>query len=55
MSDAVDFAARGGIANFFMDGSRMRFAVNPGAASRAQLQISSRLLSLARIVPNDGR
>jgi hypothetical protein len=55
VSNSIDFAARGGIANFFMDGSRMRFAVNPGAASQAQLQISSRLLSLARIVPDAGR
>ena len=50
LSDTTDFAERGGIANFFIDDSRLRFSVNPGAASRARLQISSRLLSLARIV-----
>lgn len=45
-----DFADQGGVANFFMDSGRMRFAVNTHAADRAQLQISSKLLSLARIV-----
>lgn len=45
-----DFAERGGVANFFVDNGRMRFAVNPKAAERANLRISSRLLSLARIV-----
>jgi hypothetical protein len=50
MSDAADFAERGGVANLFIDDGKMRFAVNPVAATRARLQISSRLLSLARIV-----
>jgi len=40
----------GGIASFFVDQGRMRFAFNPAAAERAQLQISSKLLSLATIV-----
>jgi hypothetical protein len=50
VSDAGDFAERGGVANFFVDGGKMRFAVNPGAAVRAGLHISSKLLNLARIV-----
>jgi hypothetical protein len=50
LSDTADFAERGGIANFFIDDGRLRFSVNPGAATRARLQISSRLLSLAKIV-----
>jgi hypothetical protein len=50
VSDAADFAERGGIANFFMDDGRVRFAVNPGAATHARLRISSKLMSLARIV-----
>ena len=44
------FAERGGVANFFIDGGRMRFAVNPDAADRARLRISSRLLTLAKLV-----
>ena len=51
---AARFAERGGVANFFVDGGRMRFAVNPGAAERARLRISSRLLTLAKLV-RDGR
>ena len=54
VSDRQDFAERGGVANFFVDGGRMRFAINPGAADRARLRISSRLLSLAKLV-GDGR
>lgn len=50
LSDSSDFAERGGVANFFIDNGRMRFAVNPRAADRAQLRISSRLLTLARLV-----
>lgn len=50
VSDLEDFAMRGGVANFFIDGGRMRFAVNPDAADRAKLRISSKLLSLAKVV-----
>jgi hypothetical protein len=50
VSDAADFAERGGVANFFVDNGRLRFVVNTRAAGRARLQISSKLLSLAKIV-----
>jgi hypothetical protein len=50
VSDMEGFAERGGVANFFIDGGRMRFAVNPAAADRARLRISSRLLTLAKVV-----
>jgi hypothetical protein len=50
VSDWETFAARGGVANFFIEGARMRFAVNPDAADRARLRISSRLLTLAKLV-----
>ena len=49
-----DFAEQGGVAYFFVDRGRMRFAVNTRAADRANLRISSKLLSLARIVRYDG-
>jgi hypothetical protein len=42
--------AHGGVRPSIVDGGRMRFSVNPTAAERAQLRISSRLLSLAQIV-----
>jgi hypothetical protein len=54
VSDLTDFAQRGGVANFFIDGGRMRFAVNPAAAERARLRISSKLLTLAKVVRDDG-
>lgn len=50
VSDMEDFAERGGVANFYIDGGRMRFAVNPAAADRARLRISSKLLALAKVV-----
>lgn len=53
VSDSADFAMRGGVANFFVDDGRMRFAVNPAAAERARLRISSRLLTLAKVVRDD--
>ena len=49
-SDSSTFMKRGGIAAFHIAGGRMKFSVNPSAAKRAQLRISSRLLSLAAIV-----
>ena len=53
VSDLEDFAEHGGVANFFIDSGRMRFAVNPDAAERARLRISSRLLTLSRVVRDD--
>lgn len=50
VGDAPDFARDGGIINFFVEDQRMRFAINPGAAERAGLRVSSRLLNLAVIV-----
>jgi hypothetical protein len=44
------FADQGGIANFYREGNRIRFEINPGAARKAGLKISSRLLRLARLV-----
>jgi hypothetical protein len=49
VSDYGEFAAMGGIANFFVEGERMRFAINPGAADRAHLRLHSQLLGLARL------
>jgi hypothetical protein len=51
------FATRGGIINLTLEGNRVRFEVNIEAAKQANLNISSRLLALARIVPQsaDGK
>src|SRR5206468_3245457 len=50
IGQSPEFARRGGIINFFMRDNQMRFEINPEAASRAGLQISSKLLQLATIV-----
>jgi hypothetical protein len=50
VGDASDFTRAGGTINFFVEAERMRFAVNPAAAKRAGLTISSRLLDLAVLV-----
>lgn len=50
VSDVDGFAHDGGVANFFRAQSKVRFEINPRAAQRAGLKISSRLLRLARVV-----
>lgn len=50
VGEADGFATSGGVINFKLDGGRVRFEINVDAAERAQLQISSKLLSLAQIV-----
>jgi hypothetical protein len=52
ISDDEQFAERGGIANFFVRNDNMGFAVNIMALKRAKLQISAKVLALARIVDN---
>jgi hypothetical protein len=58
IGDAPGFAKRGGIMNFTLEDNKVRFEVNVEAAKHADLTISSRLLTLARIVQQvaaDGR
>jgi hypothetical protein len=50
VSDAARFTTRGGMIGFVLDDDRVRFDVNLGAAKRSGLQISSRLLRVARYV-----
>ncbi|MFQ5656776.1 MAG: YfiR family protein [Candidatus Methylomirabilales bacterium] len=44
------FAERGGIINLIITKNRVRFEINEGAAERAGLKISSKLLKLAEVV-----
>ena len=44
------FIRSGGMVGLFVEDGRMRFAVNPDAAHRAGVRLSSRLLQLAKIV-----
>jgi hypothetical protein len=48
ISDVEGFTQLGGIAQFFFDHGQLRFNVHAESARRARLQISSRLLGLAR-------
>ena len=50
VGEGQDFAEAGGVIGMFIESNRVRFAINPEAAERARLKISSKLLSLARIV-----
>ena len=50
MGESPGFAALGGGINFFIEGKRMHFEVNPEAAKRSNLRVSSKLLRLARVV-----
>jgi len=49
VGDGKGFLDQGGIVNFILEGSRVRFEINPAAAEQAGLKISSKLLRLARI------
>lgn len=49
VGESPEFIQQGGIVNFFLEGKRVRFEINPTAASRVNLRISSRLLQLARL------
>jgi hypothetical protein len=53
VSDFPGFASQGGTANLFFEDGRMRFAVNLEATTRSKLRLSSRLLTLAKIVKEE--
>ena len=44
------FAAAGGSVNFYVEANNIKFEINPDAASKRGLRISSKLLQLGRIV-----
>jgi len=53
VGETEGFAVLGGIINFTVEGNKVHFEVNPLAAQRAGLKISSKLLSLAKIVKDN--
>ena len=55
VSDMDHFVESGGMIQLLIENSRVRFTIDVGAASRARLKISSKLLSLARTVTAAGR
>ena len=54
VGESQEFAERGGTVQFYLENNKLRFAVNLDAAQRARLQVSSRLLALAKIVRDGG-
>lgn len=50
VGDVEGFASQGGIINLVVVEKTVRFEINPSAAERAGLKISSQVLELARIV-----
>jgi hypothetical protein len=58
IGETPGFARNGGIINLILEDNKVRFEVNVAAAKEADLNISSRLLALARIIQppaSDGR
>jgi len=47
VSETDRFTENGGMINFFLDGTKIRFQINKDAVTSAGLQISSKLMSLA--------
>ena len=54
VGNAPGFCANGGAIGFAVQGNKVTLEINPEAAQRARLQISSKLLSLATLVRDTG-
>ncbi len=52
VGESDDFVDRGGVAQFFLEGNKVRFAFNADVVQDSSLKISSKLLSLAKSVPD---
>ena len=55
VGESDGFAASGGTVQFTIEDNRVHFIINPDAADRAGLKISSKLLALAKIVRDPNR
>lgn len=55
VGESDGFAASGGTIQFTIEDNRVHFVINPDAADRAGLKISSKLLALAKIVRDSNR
>ncbi len=53
VGDGSGFAKRGGVLEFALERGRVGFAINPEAARREGLAVSSKLMRLARVVESD--
>jgi hypothetical protein len=48
VGETPGFCQQGGIANFYVEGDRIRFEINAEAARKAQLRLDAKLLSLGK-------
>ncbi|TAK57824.1 MAG: YfiR family protein [Bacteroidetes bacterium] len=55
ISEIEGFAERGGCINFFIEDNKLRFEINVDAVHDAGLQVSSKLLRLAKVVSTKSR
>jgi hypothetical protein len=55
VSDMAGFLDAGGMIQFLNENDRVRFAINMDSTSRAKLKMSSKLLSLARVLGGTGK
>ncbi len=53
VSETESFARHGGVINLYLEGNKVRFEINPGAAQRQGLRISSQLLKLGKVIGTD--
>ncbi|WP_374681776.1 YfiR family protein [Accumulibacter sp.] len=53
VGDGEGFATRAGIIALYVEGEKLKFAINQEAAKRAGLKLSSQLLKLARLVKDE--
>jgi len=49
VGEVPQFLAAGGHISFFLEGGNVRFAINAGSVARTDLQISSKLMRVARV------
>lgn len=54
VGDTEGFAKAGAAINLYLEEGKVRFEINPEAATRHGITLSSKLLKLARIVRDDG-
>lgn len=51
VGETDDFIERGGIVQFYLEGNKVRFAFSEEMTKREYFKVSSKLLSLAKIIP----
>jgi hypothetical protein len=53
VSEDPAFISHGGVINFYREGAKVRFEINPDAASKNGLKLSSELLRVGKIIHTD--